>query len=617
MNLFDSSCHDMNSFDMDVAISPAYYIYRDGNPADPTTPLSFAPAKGSDELFFALKAAFPNYSTHSERMREAVIQFLLSERSAHTSATSHTGRSLTSTSASPWQTCSTTSSHSHSPHSSSVAEVSPVADMSATMSRLNSLASIVTDSYSSSRQEKLPSIEATASPSMEQMTGVFSLQGEIPAAKPRVRRKMTDKEKQEYRKRRQARACGSCVKRKRKCQHDVNARSWPSAVPSAITKPIGHSESDTTQVTEADSVTGSATGLMHDQGSEDLISFDRAESRLDHFMNDTCPAYEAPTSQAPGFDQFPWSLTQDWVVLDSTVPRQSSQIDTSTPLFGTLVDDLIDVQRGAFASNDAQDRSLDSLKPSLDLAQPVQHVSIARHNDQHSSSNGFVLPSKVTTADASKHGLQSAIVTSAANADPTTYGVTSSAAPKSRVPASPARPSGMPMTTVAPSSSKSLGAAESMATSQRKPLTSAAIMTLKMTTAALQTRRETRTSSDVLCSSAKPVTAAEAVAPRPNRAVTQTMERSTDYATRAVKGSVLHSSTIVASDALVTKACGPKIDEVACLAPMVHTAALVVFQLISSLQLMALHAVQAVDGSSGVKYVAATAAMGPTVALVA
>lgn len=607
---------------MDVPSPPAYYIYRDGNPADPTTPLSFAPAKGSDELFFALKAAFPTYSTHSERMREAVIQFLLSERSAHTSTTSHTGQSLTSTSASSWQTCSTTSSHSHSPHSASVAEVSPIADMSATLSRHNSLVSFVADDYSSSRQEKLPSIATTASPSMEQMTGVFSLQGEIPAATPRVRRKMTDKEKQEYRKRRQARACGSCVKRKRKCQHDVDARSWPSAAPSAIAKPIGHSGSDNTQVAEADSVTGSATGLMHDQGSEDLISFDRAESRFDQFMNDTCPAYEAPKSQAPGSDQFPWSLTQDWVVLDSTVPRQSSQIDASTPLFDSLADDLYDVQRGILTSHGGQDRSLDTLNPPLDLARPVQHVSVDSHNDQHPSSHGSELPSKVNTANASKHGLLSAIVTSVADADFATYGVSSSPAPKSRVPTSPARPSGMPMTTVAPSSSKSREVAESMIISQRQPMTSAAPMTLHITNAALQTLGETRTSCDILCSSARSAEAAEAATSPPTRAVAQTMEGLTDHTsavltTGTVGSSVLHSSIIVASNALECNACGPKVDESVFLAPTVHTAALAVFQLISSLHLMALSTVQAVGRSSDIKSITTTAAMCPTVACAA
>lgn len=47
---------------------------------DLTAPLQFYPEKDSDELYEALKEAFPAHKTHKERMREAVIQFHIEER---------------------------------------------------------------------------------------------------------------------------------------------------------------------------------------------------------------------------------------------------------------------------------------------------------------------------------------------------------------------------------------------------------------------------------------------------------------------------------------------------------------------------------------------------------
>jgi hypothetical protein len=40
----------------------------------------FQPSKDSDELFHALKAAFPRGKTHKDRMREALIEYLVYER---------------------------------------------------------------------------------------------------------------------------------------------------------------------------------------------------------------------------------------------------------------------------------------------------------------------------------------------------------------------------------------------------------------------------------------------------------------------------------------------------------------------------------------------------------
>jgi len=59
-------------------------------------------------------------------------------------------------------------------------------------------------------------------PALEQMTGVFSISS-TDQPKQRVRRKMTEAEKIDYRKRRMVKACEKCQKRKRKCNHNQGA----------------------------------------------------------------------------------------------------------------------------------------------------------------------------------------------------------------------------------------------------------------------------------------------------------------------------------------------------------------------------------------------------------
>jgi hypothetical protein len=96
---------------MDDMSVPSYFIYREipsnGDPYDITASPVFFPAKDSDELFDALRNKYPHLKTHSERMRDAVIEFLIEERQTEAlSATlSPTVPSLYDSTAntSPWQ----------------------------------------------------------------------------------------------------------------------------------------------------------------------------------------------------------------------------------------------------------------------------------------------------------------------------------------------------------------------------------------------------------------------------------------------------------------------------------------------------------------------------------
>lgn len=192
---------------------PTYVVYRDTKPGspdfDPTSPLLFFPPKGSDELFDALRVAFPNVKTHSERMRDAMIQYLLEERQQEEQLASPTATmdtmanttwpSMSSDSNSTWSSPELLNFPTPGASFSNSPQLAP---------QLTRQASVATSSQPS-----------PSGPSLDQMTGVFCLSTSS-QPKQRVRRKMTDAEKAEYRKRRIVKACDKCAKRKRKCPHN-------------------------------------------------------------------------------------------------------------------------------------------------------------------------------------------------------------------------------------------------------------------------------------------------------------------------------------------------------------------------------------------------------------
>lgn len=208
-----------NSFGATCTSTPAYVVYRDisnGEPSDPTSPLLFFPPKGSDELFDALRTAFPHLKSHSERMRDAIIQFLLEERQE---VLLRTSPALTMDGTAPTTTTWLSASSSSSSSSSASTSVLSSPDL---------LDFATPSSLATSPQTLPPQLTRTASvaassqaspPSLDQMTGVFSLSAES-QPKQRMRRKMTEAEKVEYRKRRIVKACDKCAKRKRKCPHN-------------------------------------------------------------------------------------------------------------------------------------------------------------------------------------------------------------------------------------------------------------------------------------------------------------------------------------------------------------------------------------------------------------
>ena len=195
---------------------PTYIIYRDspvGVPFDATAPLAFYPPKDSDELFDAMRAKYPHLKTHSERMREATIEYLLQERADEQQSPEQISTPLTADASmtSPWLTSFPSMSTGSSSFSSP------------------DMLELATPTFGNSPQSqpaqpqlsRQPSVACTVAPTtttppaLEEMTGVFSLTDSA-QPKQRVRRKMTEAEKADYRKRRIVKACDKCSKRKRK-----------------------------------------------------------------------------------------------------------------------------------------------------------------------------------------------------------------------------------------------------------------------------------------------------------------------------------------------------------------------------------------------------------------
>ncbi|KAG9694862.1 hypothetical protein KCU95_g5333, partial [Aureobasidium melanogenum] len=290
-----------------------YFIYRSSEQADPTA-LEFCPPKGSDELFFALKTAFPHVKTHSDRMRNAVIEFLKQELDEEQSKMTtpviplDADLSCDIPTESPWwPSMDSTASTLSSPDLFNLATPASMSSSHApTMSRQNS--------------SSQSSITQKAKPGLEEMTGVFSLSS-TSQPKTRVRRKMTEAEKLEYRKRRIVKACDSCSKRKRKCSH--NQPEMEKLRSSKVTKPratasnvnlacIEQIEKVVFQPAEPSIVDEDPFMFLNQNMFSELPV-------TDDFIFDT-----ATIAQAPQQTTWPWSDTADWTLIDTPLLAQAT-----------------------------------------------------------------------------------------------------------------------------------------------------------------------------------------------------------------------------------------------------------------------------------------------------
>ncbi|THX17372.1 hypothetical protein D6D13_01064 [Aureobasidium pullulans] len=303
-----------------------YFIYRSGEQADPTA-LEFCPPKGSDELFFALKVAYPHVKTHSDRMRNAVIEFLKQELAEEQTMAApaipmDSDLNYDLSTESPWSSWPSMDSTTSTLSSPDILNLATPASM--------------TSSYAPTMSRQDSSSQANASqkakPGLEEMTGVFSLSS-TSQPKTRVRRKMTESEKLEYRKRRIVKACDSCSKRKRKCSH--NQPEMEKVRSSKVTKPKVAAASTihparVEQIEKAVFQPAKPAILAEDPFMFlDQSLFSELPSTDPLFLDNagTYNLFEPQASQASeqvSSTAWPWSDTPDWTLIDTPLLTQAS-----------------------------------------------------------------------------------------------------------------------------------------------------------------------------------------------------------------------------------------------------------------------------------------------------
>lgn len=176
-----------------------FKLYRVTNASsyDPAQGIEWMPPKESDELFEALRAAFPGRKTHRERMCEALMQFLASELEQDSNskelpvvAQSDASKSLQ-------------------------ASKRPAFSAEANHIDNSNLSPIARQEHGSEPKTGV----RRSGKDWEDMTVVWkSNVGLTKGARPR--RMMTEEERTDYRMRRVRGACVSCKRKKRKCNHD-------------------------------------------------------------------------------------------------------------------------------------------------------------------------------------------------------------------------------------------------------------------------------------------------------------------------------------------------------------------------------------------------------------
>lgn len=173
------------------------------------------------------------------------------------------------------------------------------------------------------------------------MTSVFSLSSQT-QPKTRVRRKMTETEKIEYRKRRIVKACDKCAKRKRKCHHNqaqmetlsqkgaskrsVSLTNTPHVVSNQVSRSVTTSQRSKAPAAETQPPPPSSLADFSDDpfaflstdAAMTLTVLDETNSNFDFGdMVDFNFASQAPMSLAGETQPWPWSNTQDFTLIDA------------------------------------------------------------------------------------------------------------------------------------------------------------------------------------------------------------------------------------------------------------------------------------------------------------
>jgi hypothetical protein len=164
-----------------------------GEPLDMCAPLEFWPPKGSDALHEALKVAYPNEANLSSRMRQAVIDFLLTEQQSEKQEEYQQFQS-------PVSADTLSPEYLPSPQSTFVFTIPSPSNSGTQISQ-----------------------QLSAPPAQQEMMAVWSLPTTPGATKIHTRRTMTAEERKAYKQKRLIGACAECKKRRRKvCLHSLH-----------------------------------------------------------------------------------------------------------------------------------------------------------------------------------------------------------------------------------------------------------------------------------------------------------------------------------------------------------------------------------------------------------
>ncbi|KIW01514.1 uncharacterized protein PV09_06992 [Verruconis gallopava] len=180
---------------------------------DPVAGIEWRPPKDSDELFEALKKAFPTRKTHRERMCEALVQFLAAELG---NASPESAADVPEKRKTVDKVKSATQSYQDSKR--------PLFRMHAPCLEQNGSGASAKKATSNHQAGKssangMDDVAAKKSKDWEDMTVVWKSDlGLTKGARPR--RTMTEEERTDYRMRRVRGACVACKRKKRKCNHD-------------------------------------------------------------------------------------------------------------------------------------------------------------------------------------------------------------------------------------------------------------------------------------------------------------------------------------------------------------------------------------------------------------
>ena len=206
-----------------------YRIYRlRTDAADPLASIAFDPPKDSPTLRQALELAYPDAASHEARIRDAIIDFLISERNNES-------------------TINDTTSNIHTIPADAAIEVSDVddrqqlgaiephpelGDIKVEIPTSHSFQTGIDDDDDDLGESERQSNHSTSS-AWKSMTAVWNPFNRKVSKRGR-KTPMTKEEKEEYRKIRKQGACSDCKKRKRKCNDDhyaVSITDKPTAQP--------------------------------------------------------------------------------------------------------------------------------------------------------------------------------------------------------------------------------------------------------------------------------------------------------------------------------------------------------------------------------------------------